>query len=361
VNNAVKPSILIMAGGTGGHVFPALAVARYLQLNGFEVQWLGTRLGIEARLIPAADIPIHYIAASGLRGKNVVATLLGGARLMVSVLQALAVIIKLRPVCVLGMGGFVSAPGGLAAWMLRRPLVIHEQNAVAGSSNKLLAGFASRVLAAYPIKLGRRQAEYVGNPVRDEITDLAESRERYLSTSALKVLVVGGSLGAKPINDVIPAALALIDEDHRPLVWHQTGSKHIDSVKKAYRDLDIVGQCEAFIEDMPSAYRWADLIVCRAGALTVAEITAVGLASILIPLPYAIDDHQRENARWLIDNDAGLLLSQDTMTAASLAQLLQELAEQPEKLLRLANNARQLLQANAAKKVASVCEEAANV
>ena len=310
MNSPAKPSILIMAGGTGGHVFPALAVAQYLQLSGFDVQWLGARRGIESRLIPAADIPIHYIAASGLRGKNMAATLLGGARLMVSIVQALVVIIKLRPVCVLGMGGFVSAPGGLAAWLLRRPLVIHEQNAVAGSSNKLLARFASRVLAAYPIALGRRLAEYVGNPVRDEISELPEPRERYSSTGALKVLVVGGSLGAKPINDVIPAALALIAGDRRPQVWHQTGSSHIDSVKQAYRDLAIEGQCEAFIDDMPAAYRWADLIVCRAGALTVAEITAVGLASILIPLPHAIDDHQRENARWLIDNDAGLLLCQ---------------------------------------------------
>jgi len=350
-----------MAGGTGGHVFPALAVAHYLQRGGFEVQWLGTRRGIEARIVPAADIPIHYIAASGLRGKNLAATVLGVARLILSLLQALAVIVKMRPVCVLGMGGFVSAPGGLAAWLLRRPLVIHEQNAVAGSSNKLLARFASRVLAAYPIALGRSRAEHVGNPVRDEISELPVPSERYRSGAALKVLVVGGSLGAKAINDVIPAALALIDGYRRPQVRHQTGSKHLDSVKQTYSELAVEEHCEAFIDDMPAAYRWADLIVCRAGALTIAEITAVGLASILIPLPSAIDDHQRENARWLTDNDAGLLLQQQDMTAISLAKLLQELAAQPERLLLMAENARQLLRGNAAKNVATICEEAANV
>jgi UDP-N-acetylglucosamine--N-acetylmuramyl-(pentapeptide) pyrophosphoryl-undecaprenol N-acetylglucosamine transferase len=360
VSKQTKPSIVIMAGGTGGHVFPALAVAHYLQLSGFDVQWLGTRRGIEARLVPAAQIPIHYIAASGLRGKNLFATLLGGLRLAVSLLQSLRLMMILRPVCVLGMGGFVSAPGGLAAWLLRRPLVIHEQNAVAGSSNRLLARFACRVLAAYPITVGPSRAQYVGNPVRDEISASPAPQQRYGRTTGLKLLVVGGSLGAKAINDIIPAALALIDTDQRPQVWHQTGSVHIDSVLQAYQGLAMEVKCEAFIDDMPAAYQWADLIICRAGALTVAEITAVGLASILVPLPYAIDDHQRENARWLVDNDAGLLMLQDDMNATSVARLIRELGEQPQKLLRMATNARQLLQPNAAEKVASICQEVAH-
>lgn len=361
MNSVLKPSVLIMAGGTGGHVFPALAVANVLQKQGINVEWLGTRGGIESNLVPGSEIPIHYINASGLRGKNIVSSIAAIVNLCSSVIQSIFIISKLKPACVLGMGGFVSAPGGLAAWFMRKPLVIHEQNTVAGSSNRLLAHFAKRVLAGYPIDIGNTKSQYVGNPVRHEIASIKRPETHGDERETLKLLVLGGSLGAKPINEVLPEALNIIPEYERPQVWHQTGSLHIESVEKGYKRLGIDCRCEAFIDDIAEAYGWADVILCRSGALTVAEITAVGIASILVPLPYAIDDHQTENARWLVDNDAGLLLQQSKMTAEYLADLLLELNGNRGKLKVMAENAKNLAQQNSAEKVASICMEAASV
>jgi UDP-N-acetylglucosamine--N-acetylmuramyl-(pentapeptide) pyrophosphoryl-undecaprenol N-acetylglucosamine transferase len=353
-------SVLIMAGGTGGHVFPALAAADCLRQQGINVEWLGTRSGIEQRLVPAAGIPIHYIMASGLRGKNIFKMLKSLFNLVGATYQALRVLVKLKPVCVLGMGGFVSAPGGLAAWITGKPLVIHEQNAVAGSANRLLATIARRVLTGYPIDLGGDKNLFIGNPVRRAITEIAKPEERYKNTGRLKLLVVGGSLGAKPINDVLPQALTLLDEESRPQVWHQTGSLHVERVANEYRSVNIEVNTEAFIENMAEAYAWADVVLCRAGALTVAEIMAVGVASILVPLPYAIDDHQSENARWLSDNNAGVLMPQSSMTAETLAQMLKDFNDSRDQLLSMAITARGLAKTDAAETVASVCLELAS-
>lgn len=354
-------SVLIMAGGTGGHVFPALAAADSLRQQGVSVEWLGTRRGIEATLVPAANIPIHYLSVSGFRGKNILSLFKAAVQLLAAIVQAFAVVRRLQPICVLGMGGFASGPGGLVAWLMGRPLVIHEQNAVPGTANRILARLARRVLHGYPIELGGAKGEHVGNPVRADIASVVAPELRGVGESArLKVLVLGGSLGARPINDVLPRAMLEMPAERRPLLWHQTGKQHIDAVIDSYSKAGLEVKAEAFIEDMAAAYSWADLVVCRAGALTVAELAAVGVASILVPLPYAIDDHQTENARWLSDNDAGILLVQSKMTAQSLSALWEEFTNDSPRLLAMAMAARKLAKTDAAERVATVCLEVAN-
>ena len=353
-------SVLIMAGGTGGHVFPALAAANSLRKQGINVEWLGTVRGIEARVVPAANIPIHYISAVGLRGKNLLSLLKAPLLLLRSFWQSVQVIRQLQPVCVLGMGGFASGPGGMAAWLLGRPLVIHEQNAVAGTTNRLLARLAKKVLLGYPITLGGSKSQHIGNPVRAEISALAAPEERGVGQARkLRLLVLGGSLGAKPINDVLPAALHKMSLELRPDVWHQTGAAHIDDVIAVYQDKNLSVKAEPFIGDMAAAYGWADLVFCRAGALTVAEITAAGVASVLVPLPHAIDDHQTANARWLVDNNAATMMPQSTMSAEKLASLLTEYQAAPDKLLSMSKAARAAAKVNAADQVATICMEVA--
>ena len=353
-------TVLIMAGGTGGHVFPALAAADCLQAQGVDVHWLGTRRGIEARLVPAANIPIHFINVSGLRGKGLVSIAKSLLQLLGSVFQALRILRQLKPVCVLGMGGFVSGPGGLAAKLIGRPLVIHEQNAVAGSTNKLLAKLATKVLQGYPMALGGDKGRYIGNPVRASISSIPAPQQRGVGQSeTLRLLVLGGSLGAKPINDILPAALLNFPESQRPQVWHQAGSAHSDTVDVAYKTAAIDARVEAFIDDMQVAYAWADIVICRAGALTVAELTAVGVASILVPLPHAIDDHQTENARWLVENQAGLMMRQSEMSAALISEQLLALDADRSQLLIMAIAARKLAKADAAEQVAATCLEVA--
>lgn len=353
-------SVLIMAGGTGGHVFPALAAAACLQAKGIHVEWLGTHRGIESRLVPAANIPIHYIGVSGLRGKGVINIVKGLLQLFSAIFQAAAVLRKLKPICVLGMGGFASGPGGFAAWLSGRPLVIHEQNAVAGTTNKLLARFAREVLLGYPIGLGGNKARFIGNPVRADIAQIPPPEQRCSGrTDNLRLLVLGGSLGAKPINDVMPKAIEKIAQQLRPNIWHQAGKDHAEQVSTAYVQAQLAAKVEPFIEDMAAAYEWADLVVCRAGALTVAELAAAGVASILVPLPQAIDDHQTENARWLASNDAGLMLSQSTMTASSMSELLDELMHDRTRLLSMSQQARALAKTDAAEQVALRCLEVA--
>ncbi len=276
----VSPSVLVMAGGTGGHVFPALAAAKCLRDQGINVEWLGTSSGIESRLVPQAGIELHCINVAGLRGKNLSSVIKAVFQLFGSLWEAFRVIRGLKPVCILGMGGFTSGPGGLVAWFTRCPLVIHEQNAVAGTTNRLLSKLATRVLLGYPIKLGGERSRFVGNPVREEIAHLPAPDERLGSRSGrLQVLVLGGSLGAKPINDLLPDVLKSIDSEQRPVVWHQAGQRHVDDVQALYRQAGVPATVEAFIEDMAAAYSWADVVVCRAGALTVAELTAAGVAS----------------------------------------------------------------------------------
>jgi UDP-N-acetylglucosamine--N-acetylmuramyl-(pentapeptide) pyrophosphoryl-undecaprenol N-acetylglucosamine transferase len=345
-----------MAGGTGGHVFPALAVADELIRQGLNVHWLGTVRGIEADLVPKAGIPLHFIAIGGVRGKGWRKQIMAPLQLLLALRQSLQLIRQLNPVCVLGFGGFAAGPGGLAAWLLRKPLVIHEQNAIPGTTNRLLALVAKRVLLGYPDALHGERAQFVGNPVRRVITQLPPPEQRWAERSgALRLLVLGGSLGAKPINDVLPDALAKMPIALRPLVWHQTGRGHADETTREYRERNIEARVEAFITDMAAAYAWADVVLCRAGALTVAELAAAGVGSILVPLPHAIDDHQTHNAHWLTEQRAGVLLQQNHFDSDSLAKLLGELAVQPQQLLAWARAARALATPDAAAQVAQNC------
>lgn len=353
-------TVLIMAGGTGGHVFPALAVATSLREHAINVEWLGTSKGIEVEKVPAAGLTLHTINISGVRGKGVVGLIKAPFQILFATIQAILLIKKLQPICVLGFGGFVSGPGGVAAWLMRCPLLIHEQNAIAGTSNRLLANLACKVLTAYPIALGGKKNVELGNPVRAEISELPDPAQRLAGRSGqLRLLVLGGSLGAKPINDALPAALSRLNAKTMPDVWHQAGKDHEHSVRADYAKHDIEARVDAFIENISEAYAWADLVICRAGALTIAEITAAGLASILVPLPYAIDDHQSANARWLEKHKAALLLPQSEMDWKKLASLLTELSNNRIRLTEMANAARSLARPDAADDVAGMCLEVA--
>ncbi|HHO69579.1 MAG TPA: undecaprenyldiphospho-muramoylpentapeptide beta-N-acetylglucosaminyltransferase, partial [Gammaproteobacteria bacterium] len=357
--------ILLMAGGTGGHVFPALAVADELRGRGVEVSWLGTRNGLEAEVVPQAGYPIDFIDVSGLRGKRLTSLLTAPFRLLQALTQSLAVMRRRRPAAVLGMGGFVSGPGGLAAWLARRPLLIHEQNARAGLTNRLLRPLASRVMEAFPHTL--RGALHTGNPLRSDFLatdfDAVEPHE-----GVLRLLVVGGSLGAVRLNEVVPEALALLargksdsglvlNTGARVEVWHQAGRRNIEQAREAYAAAGIEARVEPFIDDMAEAYRWADLVLCRSGAMTVAELAAAGTASILVPYPFAVDDHQAANARYLADGGAAVLLPQEALDARRLVQLLQEL--DGVRLREMGQAARRLALPEATVRVADQCLEVA--
>lgn len=356
-----RATVLIMAGGTGGHVFPALAVADELLRRGVGVHWLGTARGLESDVVPKAGIPLHCITVSGLRGKRLKALMAAPAQLLRAVWQALRLVRTLRPDVVLGFGGFASGPGGIAAWLARRPLVIHEQNAVAGTTNRLLAIFAERVLLGYPDAIDADRVVVVGNPVRNDIAALPTPAERWADrTGALRLLVLGGSLGAQPINKTVPEALAQLDVGLRPEVRHQAGRLHAAEVAADYARLGIEARVEPFIANMADAYGWADLVICRAGALTVAELAAAGVGALLVPLPHAIDDHQYHNAQWLTGQGAGRLLPQQQMSATELARQLRELATKPQQLLAWAAAARAAARPTAAGEVADQCLEVAH-
>ena len=351
---AVQP-ILIMAGGTGGHVFPALAVADELRARGVPVIWLGTQAGIEARLVPQAGYPIEWLSITGWRGKGILNTLLAPARLIVACYQALLVLLKRKPCAVLGMGGFASGPGGLMAWLLRKPLLIHEQNAVAGLTNRLLSTVASEVMEAFPGALGKK-ANYVGNPVRKDIIALPSPEQRLAShDGALRVLVIGGSLGAVRLNELVPEAVSKIDQAARPEVWHQTGLKNHDAAQALYEKFNVEARVDAFVDDMAAAYAWADVVICRAGAMTVFELAAAGVASILVPYPHAVDDHQTVNAEYLEKVDAAIVRQQKDMDAEWLRSTMTELTQQRDRLLRMAKSARSQAKPDAANEVAERC------
>ena len=354
--------MLVMTGGTGGHVFPALAIAEALRARGVDITWLGTRRGIEAQLVPASNFSIQFIDISGLRGKKgLTGKLKAPWQLLRAVWQSLCVMRDVRPDAVLGLGGFASGPGGVAAWLLRVPLVIHEQNGVAGTTNRLLNKLATRVLEAFPGSLP--DAEHCGNPVRTAISDLPEPELRDLGETTNSderrrhLLVLGGSLGALVLNRVIPASLSRLPVAERPEVVHQTGRDHLEVTRQGYLDAGVKANAVAFIDDMAGAYEWADLVVCRSGALTVTELTAAGLGSVLIPFPYAIDDHQTVNARWLVDNQAAVLIQQDNLNDVNLAALLAELLADGERLLAMARAARSLSRPQATAAVADACQE----
>lgn len=350
--------VLIMAGGTGGHVFPGLALAKYLRDKGVEVHWLGTRQGLEARLVPQAQIPLHLISIGGVRGKNLKTLLLAPFRIMKALVQSLNILFRLKPNVVIGMGGFVSGPGGVASWLLGCPLVIHEQNAKAGLTNQWLKHFSKKVLTGFPEVFSlRTQAAAVGNPVRAEIANLPPPRERLGKTAKkLKLLVFGGSLGAQAINQIVPSVIKNFAENERPEIYHQTGDKLYEETCRAYRDAGVQAKLVPFIADMHEAYAWADLVLCRAGALTVAELCAAGLGSILVPYPHAVDDHQTANASHLVKQGAAILIQQRDLTEAGLSKVLQDLQAAPEKCLAMAEAAYALRKVNVPEKIFAIFE-----
>jgi UDP-N-acetylglucosamine--N-acetylmuramyl-(pentapeptide) pyrophosphoryl-undecaprenol N-acetylglucosamine transferase len=345
---------LIMAGGTGGHVFPGLAVADELRAAGWDVVWMGARTGMEARLVPPHGYRMAYIRAAALRGKGAVAALLLPLNLLVGFAQAARAIFALRPDVVLGMGGYVAFPGGMMASLLARPLAVHEQNAIAGLTNRVLARLADQAMTAFPGALPG--AEWTGNPVRREIAAIAEPETRYANREGpLRLLVVGGSLGAQALNECVPKALARLET--RPRVVHQSGAKHLEALRANYRAAGVEAELVPFIGDMARRYAAADLVICRAGAITVAELSAGGVPSVLVPFPHAVDDHQTANARFLADQGAAILLPQSQMTPERLAGTLRDL-DRP-RLLEMARKARALGKPEAARAVAQRCMELA--
>ncbi|SEI73441.1 UDP-N-acetylglucosamine-N-acetylmuramylpentapeptide N-acetylglucosamine transferase [Azotobacter beijerinckii] len=354
----MSANVLIMAGGTGGHVFPALACAREFQARGYAVHWLGTPRGIENELVPRAGLPLYQIQIGGLRGKGLATLLKAPFQLLRSLFQARRVMRELRPVCVLGMGGFVTGPGGLAAKLAGVPLIIHEQNAVAGTANRALAPIASRVCEAFPNTFGvTDKRRTTGNPVRPEL--FLETPRQPVKGRRLRLLVLGGSLGAEPLNKLLPTALALIPVEQRPEIFHQAGRQHHEITAERYRGAGVEAEVAPFIDDMAQAYAWADLVVCRAGALTVSELAAAGLPALLVPLPQAIDDHQTRNADYLAQEGAAFLLPQASTAAGDLAARLSEVSMHPERLASMAASARRLAKPDATRTVVDICLEVA--
>ena len=357
----IRKTLLVMAGGTGGHIFPALAVADVLRQQGWRIVWLGNPNGMEARLVPAHGYECAWVEFGALRGKGLIRKLMLPVNLVRACLAARRVIKEVRPDVVLGMGGYITFPGGVMARLAGVPLVVHEQNAVAGLANKTLSHIATRVLTGFPETLPT--GAWVGNPVRAEIANLPSPEQRYAERSEqepLHVLVVGGSLGAQALNDAVPQAVAQIGVPQRPKVRHQTGPRDQASVLAAYEAVGVEAEVQPFIDDMAVALAWADLVVCRAGALTVAELAAAGVASVLVPFPYAVDDHQRVNAEFLVrgyhGQIAGHCVIQRELTIRDLAGLLQQSRSD---LRAQAVAARALARTEAAQTVADICKELA--
>ncbi len=361
-----KPLVLMMAGGTGGHVYPALAVAIELRDRGYRVEGMGTSRGLEASVVPAAGFTLHFLTVRGIRGKSPLWKFLGLLSLSMAAIQALMLIWRCSPQCVVGMGGYAAGPGGVAAWLLGKSLLIHEQNSVAGTTNRMLAPFAKKLLAGFPGAFKERvDALVVGNPVRREFMVVGSGRlYNYDGQGTLHLLVVGGSLGARPINDVVPRAVQAIIESKngaKIAVWHQAGKAHYEAVCEAYGSLLNNGvRVSAFIDDMARAYNWSDLVLCRAGALTVSELAIAGRPSILIPLPQAIDDHQTENARSLSECGGAILLDQSGLDPDALTTLLRGLLVSPKRLIAMAAAALGAARPGATERVCDCCEELIN-
>jgi len=349
-------TLMVMAGGTGGHIFPGIAVAEALREKGWRIVWMGNPDGMEARIVPARGYDTAWVRFGALRGKGLVRKLLLPLNLLSGFWQALRELRRVKPDVVLGMGGYITFPGGMMAALAGRPLVLHEQNSVAGLANRVLAGVADRVLSGFPGVL--KKAGWVGNPVRAEIAAVAAPEARFAGREGpLKVLVVGGSLGAAVLNETVPQALARLPQEQRPQVVHQAGEKQIEALRTAYAGAGVEGELRPFIDDMAAAYAEADLVICRAGALTVAELAAVGAASLLVPFPHAVDDHQSGNARFLADRGAAYLLPQAELNAERLAGILASL-DRP-RLLQMAVHARAQAKPRATEAVARICEELA--
>jgi UDP-N-acetylglucosamine--N-acetylmuramyl-(pentapeptide) pyrophosphoryl-undecaprenol N-acetylglucosamine transferase len=349
-------TIMVMAGGTGGHVYPAIAVADYLKQHGWNVVWLATEQGMENRLIEGKGYQKATIKMQGVRGKGMMSWIMVPLKLLRACHQSLQALKTFKPHVVLGMGGFAAFPGALMSKICGIPLVIHEQNSLAGLTNKLMAKLANRTLVAFPNALPK--GELVGNPVRDNITQLPIPARRFSDRQGpLRVLVIGGSLGAQAFNELIPQAMALLPQNKRPMIVHQSGVKHLDALMRNYQMHGVKADCRAFIEDMDELYAWADFVIARAGAMTVAELAVVGLGSLLIPYPYAVDDHQTFNARYLSSHGAAKLISQKELSPEMLKDLMNSLSR--ETCLDMANLARKLGQPEATLTVATVCSEVA--
>jgi UDP-N-acetylglucosamine--N-acetylmuramyl-(pentapeptide) pyrophosphoryl-undecaprenol N-acetylglucosamine transferase len=353
----MSKTLLVMAGGTGGHVFPGLAVADLLKSRGWNVFWMGNPEGMEAKLVPARGYEMAWVRFGALRGKGILRKLMLPFALLSGFWQARREIRRVSPDVVLGMGGYISFPGGMMAALLGRPLVVHEQNSVAGLANRVLAKVADRVVCGFPNALPK--GVWVGNPVRPEIAQMAPPAERFAERIAaenlpLRLLVLGGSLGAAALNDVVPRGLGLLPPEARPQVVHQSGGKHLEQLQANYEAAGVQAHCVAFIDDMAGAYEWADLVICRAGALTVAELAAAGVASILVPFPHAVDDHQTSNARFLSVAGGAILLPQEALTPEAISLIRNYTRGQ---LQQMGEKARELAQPDAALAVAAVCEE----
>ncbi len=355
-------AVLIMAGGTGGHIFPGLAVAEVLRARGIPVAWLGSAGAMETRLVPQHDIALDTIKVTGLRGKGRARQLKAPWMLLRALLQAWRVLRRVRPRSVLSMGGFAAGPGGMVAWMQGRPLLVHEQNRVAGLTNRVLAHLARRVMTGFADCLADNpRHEWTGNPVRADIAALDEPQQRMAGRAGpVRVLVLGGSLGARALNTALPAVLASASPDNRPAVWHQSGSRGLAEALDAYADAGVEARVDAFIDDMAAAYAWADLCVCRAGALTIAELCAAGLGALLVPFPHAVDDHQTRNAEAMRDAGGAQVVAETDLAEPALVGTLHALLHDRPRLLDMARAARGLARADAAERIADLCiEEAA--
>ena len=347
---------LVMAGGTGGHIFPGLAVAHALREQGWRVHWLGAPGSMEERLVPPQGFPLETIDFAGVRGKGLLTLALLPLRLLKAFAQALSVVRRIKPDVVIGLGGYISFPGGMMAVLAGKPLILHEQNSVAGMANKVLASVADKVFAAFPNALPK--AQWVGNPLRQAFLQQPEPAERFAGRSGpLKVLVVGGSLGAKALNDIVPQAVALLPAEARPQVVHQSGAKQIDALRANYAAAGVQAELTPFIEDTAQAFADADLVICRAGASTVTELAAVGVAAIYVPFPHAVDDHQTTNAHFMVDAGGGWLMPQPALNAQKLAEMLQNM--QRSTLLNVALKAKTMQKIHATREVVAACEELA--
>jgi len=351
---SANPTIMIMAGGTGGHIFPALAVAAVLEARGWKIVWLGSPSGMEARLVPQHGYTMAWVSMSGVRGKGLLRVAMLPLHLLIAFWQAARGILAHRPQVVLGMGGYISFPGGMMAALFNTPLVIHEQNSVAGLANRVLAKLADRVLAGFPAAFADGRGVWTGNPVRADIAALPEPAQRYAGRSGpLRLTVIGGSLGAQALNSTVPQALALIPPGARPQVTHQSGERHLAAVEQQYREAGVEATLLPFIDNMATQYGEADLVICRAGASTIAELAAAGVASVLVPFPHAVDDHQTHNARFLAERGAAVLIPQHELTAQKLAEFLQTINR--DGLLEMAIRARSVAKPDATQTVAEEC------
>ncbi|MFW0078976.1 MAG: undecaprenyldiphospho-muramoylpentapeptide beta-N-acetylglucosaminyltransferase [Coxiella endosymbiont of Haemaphysalis qinghaiensis] len=351
--------ILIMSGGTGGHIFPALAVARALQQEGVEIYWLGATCGLEKKLVPP-EFALSLIKIRALRGNGLLQKLFMPFCLTRAIFQVYRVIRRVKPQVILGMGGYVAGPGGLAAWLTRTPVVIHEQNAVAGLTNRVLVKIAQSVLQAFPGTFSdKKNIRTTGNPIRTELINTPVPRVRLMNRGGepLRVLILGGSQGASPINQITITALRNYPRPQELMLWHQTGQSHFDRLKGVYTTLPFEVRVDAFIDDMAKAYTWADLIVCRSGALTVSEIAAVGVASIFVPYPYAVDDHQFHNGRFLEQAGAAIIIPEKLLTEKCLIRHFEQFAHDRNRLLKMAECARNLAEPKAVQNVVNECKK----